>query len=65
MRSEAASAGFYRSLGHDYPRVQLMTVAELLDGKRLAMPAVGGQGTEVALPPMPEATVHPDQMTLG
>jgi DNA modification methylase len=65
MRAEAASAGFYKSLGHDYPRVQLVTVAELLDGKRLEMPPVSGPGTEVALPPTPEDTVHPDQMTLG
>jgi hypothetical protein len=45
--------------------VQLITVAELLDGKRIDMPAVGPQGTEVALPPTPEPLVHPDQMSLG
>jgi site-specific DNA-methyltransferase (adenine-specific) len=65
MRAEAASAGFYRSLGHDYPRVQLLTVGELLDGKRIDMPTVGPKGTEVALPPTPEELVHPDQLTLG
>lgn len=65
MRAEAASAGFYESLGHSYPRVQLLTVAELLDGKRIEMPTVSTSGTEVALPPTPEDEVHPDQMSLG
>ena len=65
MRAEAASAGFYDSLGHSYPRVQLLTVAELLEGKRIEMPAVAPGGMEVALPPAPEEEVHPDQMTLG
>ncbi len=65
MRAEAASAGFYRSLGHDYRRVQLVTVGELLDGKRIDMPAVGPKGTEVALPPTPEVEVHPDQLSLS
>jgi hypothetical protein len=65
MRQEAASAGFYTSLGHNYPRVQLLTVAELLGGKRIEMPPIGPHGTEVALPPTPEETVHPDQLTLG
>jgi len=65
MRGEAASAGFYASLGNSYPRVQLLTVAELLDERRIQMPPVGPSGTEVALPPTPEETVHPDQMTLG
>jgi hypothetical protein len=35
---EAAAAGFYTSLGHNYPRVQLLTSAELLDRKRIQMP---------------------------
>ena len=41
MREEAANAGFYRSPwdGRDYPRVQLLTVAELLDGRGIQMPA--------------------------
>jgi cell division FtsZ-interacting protein ZapD len=65
MRKEAASAGFYTSLGHSYPRVQLLTVEELLDGKRIDMPAAGPQGTQVALPPTPEGIVHPDQLSLG
>ncbi len=40
MRAEAASAGFYRSPGWntDHPRLQILTVAELLKGKRIDMP---------------------------
>lgn len=41
MREEAASAGFYTSPydGRSYPRLQLLTVAELLDGHGVKMPA--------------------------
>jgi DNA modification methylase len=44
MRAEAASGGFYHSpwTGRDYPRLQLRTVAELLDGKGIDYPAIGG-----------------------
>jgi site-specific DNA-methyltransferase (adenine-specific) len=66
MRAEAASAGFHTSgLFGDFPRVQLLTVGELLAGKSIQMPKSGGpQGMTVALPPAPQE-VHPDQMTLG
>lgn len=67
MRQEAASGGFYTSgLFGDFPRVQLLTVAELLAGKTIEMPNSGGpQGMTVALPPTPQEEVHPDQMTLS
>lgn len=65
MRAEAASAGFYTSLGHDYPKVQLLTVSELLAGKKIEMPVVGPKGTQVALPPTPGEPIHPDQLSLG
>lgn len=40
MRTEAASAGFYDSPGWNkkYPRLQLLTVVELLGGKRIDYP---------------------------
>lgn len=51
MRAEAASAGFYlppvRGIGPTsswekrYPRLQILTVAELLEGKRIAYPPSG------------------------
>jgi hypothetical protein len=44
IRTETASAGFYRSprTGKDHPRLQLRTIAELLDGKGIDYPAIGG-----------------------
>lgn len=41
MRTEAASAGFYKSPwdDKDYPRIQLLTVGELLGGRTVEMPA--------------------------
>lgn len=65
MREEAASAGFYKSPWGSHPRVQLLTVADLLAGKRIDMPAGGAHATQVALPPTPEQAVHPDQLSLG
>ena len=43
MRSEAAGAGFYHSPGwnKDCPRLQILTVAELLTGKYIDMPPLG------------------------
>jgi DNA modification methylase len=39
MRTEAASAGFYQSpWGTRHPRVQILTVQDLLDGKKIDMP---------------------------
>lgn len=66
MRSEAASAKFYESrLFGQFPRVQLLTVSDLLLGKTIRMPNAGGpHGMQVALPPAPQE-IHPDQMTLG
>ena len=38
MRAEAASAGFYTSAWGDHPRLQLLTVEELLTGKGIDYP---------------------------
>ena len=40
MRTESASAGFYRSPwdDKDYPSIQLLTVGELLEGRTINMP---------------------------
>jgi DNA modification methylase len=65
MRTEAASAGFYKSPWGKHPKIQLLTVAELLEGKQIDMPAGGAHKTQVALPPTPEVPVHPDQLGLG
>jgi hypothetical protein len=42
MRTEAASAGFYDSPWGKHPRIQLLTVAEILDGKRIDYPRTAG-----------------------
>ena len=38
MRKEAASAGFYKSPWGMHPRIQILTVEELLEGKRIDYP---------------------------
>jgi len=67
MREEAASAGFYHSPGwnKDYPRLQLVTIANLLGGKGIEYPpgerltfkkapkAASGYETESLLSPSP------------
>jgi site-specific DNA-methyltransferase (adenine-specific) len=51
MRAEAASAGHYRSGGEgagtwgNHPKLQLLTVADLLNGKRIDMPPLTGSLT--------------------
>ena len=40
MRSEAASAGFYDSPWGKHPRVQVLTIEELLDGVQIDMPPI-------------------------
>jgi site-specific DNA-methyltransferase (adenine-specific) len=44
MKTEAASAGFYHSIGwgKDYPRVQILSIAELLQGAEVKMPPQHG-----------------------
>ncbi len=38
MRKEAASAGFYESPWGKHPRLQVLTVGELLEGKEINRP---------------------------
>lgn len=38
MRAEAADAGFYESPWGKHPRIQLLTVGEILDGRRIDYP---------------------------
>jgi DNA modification methylase len=40
MRAEAAAAGFYESLWGRHPRLQILTVEELLSGKKPDMPLI-------------------------
>ena len=41
MRTEAASAGFYKSHWGSYPRLQILTIADLMGGKRIDFPPSG------------------------
>jgi DNA modification methylase len=43
MRAEAASGGFYESpgWGERYPKLQILTIEELLEGKGIDMPPIG------------------------
>ena len=62
MRTEAASAGVYESPWRSHPRLQLLTVEELLSGKRVDMPpqqaSVTFKKAAKAVPSSPE----PDSM---
>lgn len=42
MRADAASLGFYESPWGKHPKIQLLTVAELLDGKSVDYPKTAG-----------------------
>lgn len=65
MRTEAASAGIYRSPWdegkqhpHPYPRIQLLTVAELLSGKQVDLPPL--RQVNVTFKKAPKAKVATD-----
>ena len=45
MRTEAADSGFYESPWGKHPRIQILTVEELLSGKQLNMPPIQPGGT--------------------
>ena len=62
MTTEAASAGFYDSRGwkKKYPRLQILTIEELLDGKKIDYPQ-----TSVTFKKAPKAKAKgPEQMHL-
>jgi DNA modification methylase len=51
MREEAASAGFYTSPWGKHARIQLLTVAELLDGKTIDYPRTTGSNITLKAAP--------------
>jgi DNA modification methylase len=55
MREEAASAGFYQSPWGNHPRLQLLTVPELLAGKRIDAPPMGQVGQTFKKAPRSQA----------
>ena len=52
MRTEAASAGFYTSPWGNHAKLQIVTVGELLEGKRIDMPPI--RQTSVTYKPAPK-----------
>lgn len=63
MREDAAAAGFYASpMGTKHPRLQLLTVRQLLDGKTIDMPS-GNQtrGDVQTIKKARKTTSHDDQ----
>lgn len=57
MRTEAASAGFYSSSWGQFPRLQLLTVEELLAGKGIDYPRVTGANQTYKIAPRPNLKV--------
>lgn len=55
MREEAASAGFYQSPWGSHARLQILTVPELLEGKRIDAPPMGQVGQTFKKAPRAEA----------
>jgi len=56
MREEAADAGSYDGpWGQHYPRLQLLTVGDLLDGRGIKMPDVGSMAANVTHRRAPKA----------
>jgi hypothetical protein len=52
MREDAASGGFYEGpFGSQHPKLQLITVGELLDGRHLDTPGLFAKNTTVKRAP--------------
>jgi site-specific DNA-methyltransferase (adenine-specific) len=56
MRAEAASAGSYEAWGKKFPRVQIITIKDLLAGERIKFPP--GASGNVTLKRAPKAEEH-------
>ncbi len=50
MRKEATDAGFYKTSWGNHPRIQILTVDELLEGKQFDCPPIRPTGTTFKLP---------------
>jgi hypothetical protein len=64
MKTEAASAGFYKSPwgNKNFPRLQILTIEELLDGKRIAYPpSAQVDVTFKKAPQAPKGKAHKDE----
>ena len=63
MLKEAAEAGFYKPPGLEdkYPRIQILTIEELLAGKQVAHPRL----LDATFKKAPKARKAAEQMSLG
>lgn len=69
MRSDAASAGFYKQPvvaegGAQYPRLQILTIRELLAGQRIKYPSVGYLNVTFKQAPKAKAGSQAEQQSL-
>jgi site-specific DNA-methyltransferase (adenine-specific) len=65
MNKEAASAGFYVPENFPRmkcPRVQILTIEELLEGKQVSYPRLAPAGTFKAAEPKPKAGKNPTRL---
>lgn len=65
MRKEAASAGFYESPWGKHPKVQLLTVGELLEGKAVDMPRTAGTNRTFKAAPKAKRKKEPHPELFG
>ena len=64
MKKEATSAGFYDSPWGKHPRIQLLTVEDLLEGARIDYPPITGGNVTYKTAPKYDRKVA-EQLTLG
>ncbi len=64
MRTEAASAGFYKSPWGNHPRLQILTIAELMEGKRIDLPPSGDVRTFKKAPKSKDKPKKPPTLNL-
>jgi hypothetical protein len=60
MRTEAVKAGYYETIYGKYPKVQILTIAELFDGKQPNIPLIDSASFKKA----PKEAEGGDQDTL-
>jgi site-specific DNA-methyltransferase (adenine-specific) len=67
MLNEARSAGIYRSVTYqeEYPRLQILTIAELLQGAKVRLPPKHRLPLEQHGKQIEESTKPPDQHNMG
>ncbi len=65
MRTEAAGGGFYESPWGTHPRLQVLTIAEILAGKKIDMPPLGQTNVTFKRAPRAKGANDPAQVGLG